>query len=86
MENNNENIEQARFAVVVDGRIMFMMHYPELHPITKTPLMETAVMRSNPKIVEVPKNSPAQIGWVYDSIEFLQPSPEMMEEFMEYII
>lgn len=93
MENDNKEKpvigftgDVARFAVVVEGRLMFWLYYPEVHHNTNIPLMQTAVMRSNPKIVEVPNDSPATIGWVYDDVNFHQPSPEMMAEFMEYIV
>lgn len=60
----------AKFAFVVDGEVGFVLNLNVEGVGSEIAERNTACLRSNPEIVEIPEGTVASSGWKYDETGF----------------
>jgi hypothetical protein len=60
-----------KYVFIVDGEVGPDLHFEDDYE-KNIPL--AAALSSNPVIVEVPIDSPVQMGWTWDGTNFIEPS------------
>jgi hypothetical protein len=73
-----------KFAFIVDGEVFGVISLDENNPYDLQGVEKRCIagLSSDPKVVPIPVNSPAQFGWTWDGTTF-NPSEELAERAAE---